>query len=200
MQTIPHGLAAGSEPAGGLVEYPPIFMFLGRLVPTKGIQILIESARRLRGKKIPFRLHIAGDGPERAALDARVRSAGLSDCTSFMGNILDSEASQEMERATAAVMPSVGGEVFGLVALECMYRGCPVVASDIGALSEVIGDGGMVFRVGDDSALADRLAVLALSAQVAAEMRPKARERAVKWFGEERMVDEHDQTFRELIQ
>ncbi len=198
MQTILHGLAAASEPRDGLERTPPVFFFLGRLVPTKGVQILIEAVSHLRNDRIPFQLRIAGDGPERAALTARVESAGLADCTEFLGKVTDARTSQEMERATATVMPSIGGEVFGLVALESMFRGCPVVASDIGALREVIGDAGMVFPIGDGRELAARLATLARSTQSAAGLRRKARERALKCFGEDRMVEEHSRVFRSL--
>jgi len=197
--TIPHGLPAGPEPATHAASEPSTFFFLGRLVPTKGVDVLIAAAARMRKQKIPFQIRIAGDGPERAALSSKAQAADLSACTDFIGKMSTAEASQEFDRATATVMPSIGGEVFGLVALESMLRGCPVVASDIGALSEVTGDTGLTFPIGDAAALAERLERLMREPAFADDLRHKARQRAVDAFGEEQMFAEHRRVLQDLV-
>jgi glycosyltransferase involved in cell wall biosynthesis len=198
MHTIHHGLPSGHNPAQDLDRPTPAFFFLGRLVRTKGVHVLIAASQRLHAQRVQFQFRIAGEGPERAALTARVTDAGLSDCMTFLGKIPETDVSREMERATATVMPSIGGEVFGLVALESMLRGCPVVASDIGALREVIGDTGMTFRIEDDAELASRLVAIARSTESALSLRKKARERAVTDFSEGQMVQEHCRMFEML--
>jgi glycogen(starch) synthase len=199
LQTIHLALAAGPEPTAKPELSTPTFFFLGRIVPTKGVQVLIEAAQRLRTENVPFQLRIAGDGPERGPLTARVKVMGLADCVTFLGKVSDDDASREMERATATVMPSIGGETFGLVALESMLRGCPVVASDLGALREVIGDAGMIFPIQDDRELAARLAALARSTSDPSALRQKARARALTNFSESQMVEEHRIMFEKLF-
>jgi glycogen(starch) synthase len=199
VHTIHHGLAAGPNPAENLDRATPTFLFLGRLVPTKGVQVLIAAAQHVRAERLQFQFRIAGDGPERAAITARVRHVGLADCVTFLGKISDAEAAHEMERATATVMPSIGGEVFGLVALESMLRGCPVIASDIGALREVIADAGLTFPIESDAELAARLLALTRATGSASNLRKKARERAVNNFSEGQMIEEHYRIFEKLF-
>jgi glycogen synthase len=198
MRTIHHGLPAGTEPKNATPATFPTFFFLGRLVPTKGVQILVDAARKLKDRKLQFRVRIAGGGPERDLISARVDAAGLSDRTEFLGSISAAQTVEEFEGATVTVMPSIGGEVFGLVALESMASGCPVVASDIGALQEVIGDAGVTFPIADSTALADRLERIICEPSFAIALRRKSRERAIQVFPEERMIAEHRHAFQDL--
>jgi glycosyltransferase involved in cell wall biosynthesis len=200
MQMIHHGLTAGSAPVADPNLDPPTFFFLGRLVSSKGVQTLIEAAAELRSRNVPFRLRIAGDGPQRAAIRHNIDSAGLSDSAELLGGISVAQKTAEFEHATATVMPSIGGEVFGLVALESMARSCPVVTSDIGALVEVVGDAGVSFPTGDGRALAGRLEEFASGHPRAMELRRRCRARAAEMFSEEQMIAEHFQVLRNVVE
>lgn len=199
-ETIHHGLPVPlNANARDDKLTPPTFFFLGRLVPTKGVGILVAAARRLREKGISFQIKIAGDGPERANIAAQVESAGLAEYVELLGKVSDERARLEMERATATVIPSLGGEVFGLVALQSMICGCAVVASDLGSLREVIGDGGLIFPVGNDCELASRLTELAQSPRLAAQLGRNAQARALQEFQEGRMLEEHCRLFQTML-
>ncbi len=109
-------------------------LFVGRLMPVKGVETLIAAARLL--PHVPFR--IVGSGPQEAAL--KRLAEGLSNVT-FAGYRSGAALEEEYAGALAVAVPSRMREIFGLVALEAMAHGKPVVASNSGALPEVVTDG-----------------------------------------------------------
>ncbi len=111
------------------------------MVTTKGVGILFEAARILLTQHRPFELLVIGDGPERAALERLAQDAPLARHVRFAGRLSDAELNAALAHATVVVVPSLGGEVFGLVVVENMLRGLPVIASDLGAFVEVLGEG-----------------------------------------------------------
>jgi glycosyltransferase involved in cell wall biosynthesis len=197
MVTIHHGLPAAAIAVAPKVANPPSIVFLGRLVSTKGVQVLLQAAQQLA--HCNFRLNIIGDGPERARLEADAKSLGLEDRVFFRGFLQANEVEQFLAEARAVVMPSLGGEVFGLVALENMLRKKVLIVSEIGALTEVIGDAGLAFPAGDSSALAGCLRRVLQSEDFSAEMGAKAAARANELFTPERMVDDHVALYRSVL-
>ena len=127
--------------------------FLGRLTPLKGADLLVAAARRAG----VARVLVAGDGPERDRLAGPgVELRGTlpqDDVPAFLGEL-------DVLAVPSRTMPD-GAEQFGRVVVEAMWAGVPVVASDSGALAEVVGDGGVVVPEGDVGALAAALTELA---------------------------------------
>ena len=99
---------------------PPSVVFLGRLVSTKGVHILLQAVHQL--PDCEFQLNIVGDGPERARLEADVRSLGLEERVSFRGYLPANEVEQSPGGGQSGSHAIAGGEIFGLVALENMLR------------------------------------------------------------------------------
>lgn len=125
------------------------FLFVGRLSPEKGVSILADALALLSAST----LRVAGDGPDAIIFDGKlgvVRLGGLS-----------SEAVQrEMSEASVMIVPSICYENFPRTIVEAYACGLPVIASRIGALSEVVRDGetGLLFTPGDARDLADKMA------------------------------------------
>jgi len=137
--------------AGG----PPVFLFVGRLSAEKGIPTLLDAFARLRERVADARLRLAGTGPQRAELDARVDALGIGDAVAFVGSLQDEPLSREYYGATCLVLPS-RSEPWGLVVNEALSHGCPTIASDrCGCVPELIVDGvsGYTFPAGDAAAL-----------------------------------------------
>ena len=111
----------------------PYFLYVGRLERLKGVQVLIDAFRHYRQAD----LLIVGEGTMGAEL--RRRAEGL-DHVRFLGRLHPSELAQLYDGAVALVVPSIGYEVFGIVALEAFARRKPAIAHDLGALTEVIED------------------------------------------------------------
>lgn len=162
-------LPNGIEPAefAGVDPYPRaagefVLLFVGRLEPRKGCEILLEAWPRIRSEVPGATLWIAGDGPEGDLLRERARSAGL-ESVDFLGRVSRDELAGRYRTADAFCAPSLGGESFGIVLLEAMAAGTPVVASDLPGYAEVVEDGrdGLLFERSDPEALAARVCELA---------------------------------------
>ena len=197
MVTIHHGLPTSTNLVSLSLKQPPSVVFLGRLVSTKGVHVLLQALGQLGD--FEFQLHIIGDGPERSRLEAEVRSLNLEGRVSFLGRLAANEMEQLLARARAVVMPSLGGEVFGLVALENMLRHKVLIVSDIGSLTEVVGDAGLAFPAGDARALATCLRRVLRSEEFAENMGARAARRANSLFTPQRMVDDHLVLYRRLL-
>jgi rhamnosyl/mannosyltransferase len=104
------------------------FLFVGRLVYYKGLDLLLDAVSQVPKAE----LVVVGDGPLRNKLEAQARSEGLAERVRFTGEISDVALQAEMARACALVLPSVGpSETFGLVQLEAMAAGLPVVSTSL---------------------------------------------------------------------
>lgn len=199
MKTIVHGLppleAASSRRA---VPQVPTFAFLGRLVSTKGVRVLIEAAHQLNAKRIAFQVKIIGQGPDRQALEALVRDLQIEDCVRFLGYIPAEQLDEILAETSAVVMPSLAGEVFGLAAAENMQHGRLLIVSDIGALAEVVDDSGLKFTPGDPSSLARCMEDVIANPSLAEELGRKASHRIAQSFAVDQMAKEHLQVYEEL--
>ena len=123
--------------------------YAGRLSGEKGIETLIEASR---STGLPVR--IAGDGPIRRELESMAPPQ-----VTFLGRLDSRELDRVYRGARCVVVPSITCETFGLVPAEAMARGIPVIVSDRGALTELVGDGdtGLRFPPGDPVALSEAM-------------------------------------------
>jgi glycosyltransferase involved in cell wall biosynthesis len=196
---IPHGVEVVT-PALDLSAAPsriPVVAFQGRLVTTKGVGILLDAARILLGQNRTFELLIIGDGPERTSLELISQAAPLAGRVRFAGRLLGGKLDAALAEASVVVVPSVGGEVFGLVVAENMLRGLLVITSDLGAFAEVLGEGGVTFRTGDAEELARQLARFLDDPILAAEQAKRGRRRAVEFCDFRRMLEAHARVYED---
>jgi len=199
LKTIFHGLPPREpSPERCVRSTVPIFAFLGRLVSTKGVRVLIEAAGLLKAKHREFQVRIIGDGPERPELETLVRDLGIRSYVQFLGYVPEERLEESLEDATAVVMPSLGGEVFGLVAAENMQRGRLVIASDIGALSEVLGDAGRTFATGDAEDLARCMEGIIEDPSLSEKIGQDAVGRIAQSFAANQMVSKHLRVYEEI--
>lgn len=114
-----------------------LVFYVGRHVFEKGIHLLVEAAHKIVENYNNTKIIIAGTGPMTEELKSRVRQMGLESKVQFIGYISDKERDKMYKVSNVAVFPSLY-EPFGIVALEAMAAGCPVVVSDTGGLGEII--------------------------------------------------------------
>src|SRR5712664_1723052 len=134
-------------------------LFVGRLVERKGVAHLIEAIARLGPTGPP--LEIVGEGPERPALEALAHRLGVAQQVMFRGKVAPHELQASYARAAVCVLPSVldargDTEGLGVVLLEAMNHGTPVIASRVGGIPDIVEDGvsGLLVAPGDADALA----------------------------------------------
>jgi glycosyltransferase involved in cell wall biosynthesis len=177
----------------------PEIAYVGRLVAEKGLPVLLEAARLLKQGVEAFELILIGDGPERGPLEEWTRQSGLQNSVTFMGELTGPSLEQAVRRAAVLVMPSVWEETAGLSAIEQMMRGRPVIAAEIGGLSEVVGDAGLKFAPGDSQALASCIQRVIGDPVLAASLGAAARRRAMGVFTRDCMTRNHVALYRELL-
>ncbi len=138
----------------------PLIVFFGRLSWEKGAALLLRAFARARSTAPAARLRLIGDGPERPELERLAAELALGDGVSFAGWLTPDQIERELEPAWASVAPSLWAEPLGLVAIEAIVRGVPVVASAHGGFADTVEPGvtGLLFPNGDEDALAERLA------------------------------------------
>jgi len=162
----------------------PYVGFLGRLEPVKGLDVLVEAARRLA---TPATIVVAGDGGERAALERTVRARGLGSRVRFLGAVPFDAVPAFLKALDMLVMPSVTllpahREQFGRVLAEAMAAGVAVIGSSSGAIPAVVGDAGLVVPEREPALLADAIARLAVDLPLRAELAKRGQRRAREQF------------------
>jgi glycosyltransferase involved in cell wall biosynthesis len=120
-------------------------LFVGRLVPKKGLRYLLAAMPEIRVRRPAVKLIIAGFGPEQGALKAQAKHLGIEDCVRFLGATTQQELPALYQRASAFVAPFIrdsSGDQEGLpVALmEAIGCGCPAIVGDVAGVRELLGD------------------------------------------------------------
>jgi glycosyltransferase involved in cell wall biosynthesis len=171
---------------------------MARLVAGKGVDDLLNAAAEVRTERI--RIRIAGDGPERAALEALARHLELTPRVDFLGWVGDADAF--WKSCDVAVVPSHQWiETFGLTAAEAMASGCPVIATRNGGLSEVVDHDvtGFVVDIGDTPAIAEALRTYACDRSLLAAHGAAARLRCEQRFDLRQCADAYLALFEKQI-
>jgi glycosyltransferase involved in cell wall biosynthesis len=167
----------------------PLLLAPARLtLPDKGIDYLLTAFGQLeRGP----RLVVAGDGPARAWLEEKARDEGLAERVHFTGWLDGAELDALYADASVVLFPSVWDEPFGLVGLEAMSHGKPVVAFDVGGVREWLTGGvtGLLCERRDARALARAMRELLDDPRRARALGAVGRERATQRFSEEEHLE-----------
>jgi glycosyltransferase involved in cell wall biosynthesis len=157
-------------------------LFVGRLVPHKGVEFLLEAVQHMRPSATAV---VAGEGPHRGTLQRSARALGIEHRVVFAGGVPHEELPAYYRAADVLVLPSISRlEAFGLVGLEAMASERPVVLSDIPGVREVIEDGkeGLLAPPAEPDRLAERVNVLLDDPAMREEMGHRGRERVLRMF------------------
>ena len=159
-------------------------LFVGRLVPGKGADLLLRALPAVLAACPDATLTLVGGGPELENLVALARRLDIAPRVTFLGSLPHVALAERYRRAAVTVLPSYE-EGFGLVLVEAMGCGCPVAASDIPALRELLHDGeaGRLFRAGDAEDLARVLIELLADEAARLDLAARGRAHAVARFG-----------------
>ena len=175
-----------------------IILFLGVLRYYKGLDVLIRAMARVTG-----RLLIAGQGLQRASLEALAQELGLTDRISFLGEVPEAERRLLLHACDVFVLPSIDrSEAFGIVQLEAMACGKPVVSSDLSTGVRFVNQDGVTGRLippGDPDALAVALNQLLEDDALRAGLGKAARLRVEQEFTAEHMIAQTLDLYEEVL-
>jgi glycosyltransferase involved in cell wall biosynthesis len=192
VSVIPHGLRL--RPTHGLSQEAarrsldllpdePVVLYVGRLLRIKGVHHLLGAFPRVLARFPLARLLIVGDGEEGQDLQTSARRLGLGPRVAFLGSLPHEDVIRCMRAADVFVLPSLV-ESFGIVLLEAMGCGLPVVASRVMGIPYLVEDGlnGFLVPPTDEEALADRITALLSDPDLRARMREQNRSKAAAYL------------------
>jgi phosphatidylinositol alpha-mannosyltransferase len=201
-EIIPNGVDldryTGAEPYENLRDGTLNILFVGRLEERKGLIHLLKAYNRLRKRKVDARLLVCGAGPKLREYKRFVGLRGIRD-VEFLGRVSDKEKVRYFASADIFCAPNTGQESFGIVLLEAMAAGVPIVASDIHGVKRVVERNvpGLLVEPRNPRALAAALYALARDPDLRHEMGDAGRARAPEFSWDrvtERIVDFYYQT------
>lgn len=174
-----------------------LLVHISNFRPVKRVLDVVEIFSRIR-KRIPARLLMVGDGPDRGKVEQRCRDCGICNDITFIGSLPLVE--EVLVGADLFLLPSES-ESFGLAALEAMSCEVPVIASQAGGLPEVVMDGetGFLRPVGDVEGMAEATLSLLEDEPRRRAFGEAARQRAVTVFGQDAVVDRYRAVYERAI-
>lgn len=198
VQVIPNGVPV--RPPRERLAPRPTVLYAGRLVPEKGVDVLLHAFAQAVREVPDARLAIVGGGDGAASLRRLAHELGVIGSVELTGALRREEMERRFEGAWVQAVPSRWEEPFGNVAVEAMMRGTAVVASACGGLPEIVNDkSGLLVPPGDVEALATALVRMLSAPRLAESLGAAGRAIALERFTEERFVDANLSVYRSLV-
>ncbi|MCQ2559362.1 MAG: glycosyltransferase family 4 protein, partial [Clostridia bacterium] len=206
IRVIPNGVEISNlKPAGELkrsdfaAPEEKIIFFVGRLVQEKGVQILLEAAKRVLSRHSQLKFIIGGDGSYRNDLQNLARQLGIAEKVYFTGYLDEVRRNAFYAWAEIAVFPSLY-EPFGIVALEAMAAQTPVIVADTGGLGEIVTHGldGLKFYAGSSLSLAQMLLWLLADRKRGQNLAEQAYRKVKEQYNWRQIARQTQKTYREV--
>ncbi len=203
MRTLPQFGTAEAlfHPADRRPERPFTIGYIGRIVPEKGVQVLLRAAAGLKGD---WRLRLVGGGSARDEMQMLAGSLGIGTQVDFVGQLPSQDLPAEYHKIDALVLPSLTRrnwkEQFGRVLVEAMASGVPIIGSDSGAIPGVVGGAGRIVPEGDALALCNSLQELREDPALRAQMIRAGRARFLAHFTHGSIAEATVEVYRKLLE
>jgi len=184
-----HPRNAGDRRAQFAPNGEKLVLHISNFRPVKNLKAVVDTFDAVR-RRVPSRLLLVGDGPERIPVEQQVEALGLTDRVVFLGN--QEYVEDILPLADVLLLPSLH-ESFGLVVLEAMAMGIPVVATDVGGPREVMVDGesGYLRPPHDVQGMVDAVVRILSDADLARAMGEAGVRRALEHFHVDRIIPEY---------
>lgn len=158
IKVIPDGVSSKFSIQAGSAREPLSILFVGRLCERKGLHFLVDAMGLVSREFPSVRLYIVGEGPLRDLLEAKVCELGIENNVTFVGKVTDEELVRWYNKVEVLVLPSFF-EGFGMVCLEAMACGTPVIATKVPGIVDVVKDSEpcMLVEPGDSTQLAEAI-------------------------------------------
>lgn len=202
MQTIPQ---FGTDedlfhPAESQPDRPFTIGFIARIVPEKGVELLLKAVRRIQGD---WRLRLVSGGSAIDQMKTLAQSLNIADKVEFVGQLPSTELPAEYHKIDVLVLPSLTKpnwkEQFGRVLVEAMASGVPVIGSDSGAIPTVVGAAGLIVPEGDISALAQAIRYVMNEPTQRADLIRRGRDRFLTYYTHESIAKATVEVYQKML-
>lgn len=185
----------------GIPSNKIVLLSVRRLVPRMGLDILVQAMKKIIEKRTDVYIIIGGRGPEREHLEGIVKNLDLDSYIHFAGYIPDDDLPQYYQSADIFILPSIELEGFGLVTLEALASGVPVLGSSVGATAEILSglDKDLLLQAMNPADLAKAVLDLISSGKLNEEFSRKCREYALTNFSWDQTTAEIETVCRGLL-
>lgn len=196
--TIPPIPKSLNECRASPLPLEPRILFVGQIIRGKGVDLLLHAMHKIR---VPCSLTIVGEGNHKSACMQIASKLGLADRVEFVGWIDHDSLDRFYHDAQMAVVPSRWPEPFGMVGIEAMARGRPVVAFNSGGISDWLSDGltGLLAEPGNTSDLAEKLQRLLTDRPLREEMASNALREVQSKYSHDNFIQQLFTTMREHL-
>ena len=182
----------------GYAEKDFIGLFVGKLHPYKDPQTLVTATKKVSQVMEDFHITIIGKGPLKRSVSQRVLNLDLSRHVDLKEDVPTSDLHKHYAAADFFVLTSKS-EAFGIVLLEAMAMGLPIIASDSGATQEVVNGAGVFYKTGNPSELAKKILILIQDKNLKLELSKIGPIRVAKSFSVENMIMKYLQLFKKVV-
>ncbi len=174
-----------------------VIMHISNFRPVKRVTDIVRAFKKI-AERVPARLVMVGDGPERISAVGVAKQLGIVDRIKYLGN---QERIESLIPCADLMFQPSEHESFGLVPLEAMACEVPVLATASGGICEVVEHGvtGFLCEVGDIDSMAGYAITVLTNAKRAREMGRKARQRVVEVFAKDKIVPQYERLYQELV-
>jgi len=173
----------------GYKETDFIILFIGKMHPYKDPLTLIKAISMAVEKNANLHLVMVGDGELYTEVEKEISKRNLSNYVRLL-RYVDNQMSEMYDAADVFVLPSLN-EAFGIVLLEAMASGVPVIASNSGACPEVVGNAGILFNQGNYSELAEKILCLSHEKELSRKLSEAGLKRVRETFSWEDKIDQY---------
>jgi len=176
-------------------------LFVGRLDKRKNLEVLLKAFKNLNKNLTQLKLVILGDGPEKINLEEETRKMGIAKDVIFTGFQPDDVKVDYLKQAKVFVLSSAQ-EGFGIVLVEALGVGVPVVSTDCGGPSDIVEDGknGYLTKVGDHKELAERIHELLIDENLRKEFGIYGKRSVMKKFSIEKIGKKFLEEYKEILE
>ena len=181
----------------GLSMENPLFFTLSRIENMKGVDVALRAFSQLKRKDVTY--IIGGEGRMRAELEDEKHEMGL-DNVIFTGRISDDDLSDYFTAADVFIYPEISHPAFGLVSVEAMFHGAPVLGTDAGAIPEVVSpETGKIVSRGNPDALCEGMKDMLENIDLWRTREAKLREYVMKNYSLDRFLEDTLKVYTELV-
>jgi glycosyltransferase involved in cell wall biosynthesis len=197
VEVVPNAVDVGFfAPSKRVYEREPIVLYVGRLVEYKGLECLLRAMKIVQKIEKRAKLVVIGDGEDRTRFETISERLELN--VEFKGKLSDEAVAEWMRRGKTLVLPSKSRlEAFGIVLLEAMASGTPVIASDIPGVRDVALEGGVVFSDVDD--LAEKIVSMLHDSKLAEKLSKKGMRAVREKYRWDVVTDKVEEIYFNLI-